>query len=536
MRNTPRRLLGLALFAAIGCSSQSTPVAAPPAPAAPRTPTPFPLSRTNPNIVEEDETHIVERFPKDEYIRVDDRHFRHPLIPQSVEFYREDENYYYVYTFKRSPELDQAERLLHPTPTPRQPRPGTTAIPGPPATDFDDLLPARAPSRIRLEPVAATGLPKAGLWRSSFVIADVNRDGIPDIVAPTSRIGDGKLHIWLGNGKGGFSEWPLKYIVNGKLDPSFSIDYGAVAVGDIDGDGNLDVVTASHYAGLVSLFGDGKGTFRVVRTGLPRRDFSAQAIVLLDADGDGKLDIVASADTSPADTRAADQVRVYLYRPNGWEFKAAGISGGFYSNSLAAWDFDGDGKKDVLTGSHIVGALTLLWRSLGDGTFAPVRFPGIEIYAYHFATAPGTFGKEHRPAFADAYYMLTNQPQEARAPGITVYSFENGAWTRHRVWRKRSGRSAQYALAMGDLDGDGLDDIVFPDSDVDRLRIFFQKPDGSFVEMPENEEPKLDSQGQCVRLADLDGDGRLDIVLSKTVPSYRNENPGGWDVWLNKAK
>src|SRR6266545_7810677 len=56
--------------------------AAPPAPRAsmpPPTPTPLPLSRTNPNIIEEDATHIVERFPKDEYIRVDDRHFKHLL-------------------------------------------------------------------------------------------------------------------------------------------------------------------------------------------------------------------------------------------------------------------------------------------------------------------------------------------------------------------------------------------------------------------------------------------------------------------------
>ncbi len=87
---------------------------------------------------------------------------------------------------------------------------------------------------------------------------------------------------------------------------------------------------------------------------------------------------------------------------------------------------------------------------------------------------------------------------------------------------------------MGDLDGDGLDDIVFADSEIDRLRILFQKPDGTFMEMDESEEPKLDSLGQCIRLADLDGDGRLDIVLSKTVASYRLNDRGGWNVYLNR--
>jgi hypothetical protein len=87
---------------------------------------------------------------------------------------------------------------------------------------------------------------------------------------------------------------------------------------------------------------------------------------------------------------------------------------------------------------------------------------------------------------------------------------------------------------MGDLDGDGLDDIVFPDSEERRLKIFFQQPDGSFVEAAESEEPALDSPGQCVRLADIDRDGRLDVVLAKTVSSVRPGDRGGWDVYLNK--
>jgi FG-GAP-like repeat len=87
---------------------------------------------------------------------------------------------------------------------------------------------------------------------------------------------------------------------------------------------------------------------------------------------------------------------------------------------------------------------------------------------------------------------------------------------------------------MGDLDGDKLDDIVFPDSEERRLRIFFQQPDGTFLEAAEKDEPALDSPGQCVRIADIDRDGRPDLVLSKTVSAVRPEDVGGWDVYLNR--
>jgi hypothetical protein len=386
--------------------------------------------------------------------------------------------------------------------------------------------------------VASSGLPERGLWRHSFVLADMNEDRIPDIVSPPARIGgEPTLHVWLGDGKGKFDRWKLAFQEDGAAS-KLAIDYGGVAVGDIDADGHLDVVSASHGYGLVSLLGDGKGTFRIVRKGLPGRDFSAQAVALVDADADGRLDIVTSrdiVDSTAQSTVDKSQVRVYLYRgADGWEFHRDGIVGGFYSNSLHSWDYDGDGKKDVLTASHYVGALTLLWKNEGSRSFSPVSFPEIEIYAYHFATAPGTFGKERAPAFADGYYMYTNAPQVAKATGISVYAFRNGAWTRHRVWRKKEGKSLQYGLAFADLDGDGLDDVLFPDTAQRRLRVFFQESDGGFREMAESEEPVLDSFGQCVRVADLDGDGRLDVVVSKTVSSTAREDRGGWSIFLNK--
>jgi hypothetical protein len=528
--------LAVAAAATFGCST--TPRSSAPGPTA--TPTPSPLARTNPYVIEETDTYTIQRYPKEEYIRIDDRHIKHPILGVTVEFFREDDKYYYVSVRKRIPEEEALSSQSQPAAQPPAQRPVGATEPGPPLSDFTDIFPPRVSGRVHLEKIDS-GLPKEGLWRASFELADVNEDGILDVVAPPSRIGgDPVLQIFIGDGKGKFSRWPLTFIEAGKERANPAVDYGGVAVGDIDGDGHADVVVASHGGGLVSFFGDGKGGFRIVRDGLPGREFSAQAVVLADVNKDGHPDIIASRDVVEAsDTGVVDkqQVRVYVYLGSrGWQFDADGITGGFYSNSLRAWDFDGDGLKDVLTGSHYNGALTLLWKNEGNGHFTPVSFPDIEIYAYHFATAPGTFGRDRAPAFADAYYMSTSKPEVAHAAGITLYVWKGGAWQRHRVWRKKNAKTLQYALAMGDLDGDGLDDIVFPDSEERRLKIFFQQPDGSFVEAAERDEPALDSPGQCVRLADVNGDGKLDIVLAKTVSSSRPEDTGGWDVYLNRGR
>lgn len=539
-----KRIPFMFLLALVACST-SAPKPVAPAPAA-STPaaatTPVPLSRTNPNIVEETDTYYIERLPKKDFVRVDDSHARHVLLGKAIEFFKEDADYFYISVQKVLPEEAEAARAkaeaeeAHARSAAAPP----ASAPAVSLSEFEDFNPPRVGGRLRLQEVKSSGLPDNGMWRASFVLADVNGDGIPDVVSPPSRIGDGRLHVWIGDGKGHFSAWPIRLTQDGKPVERGSVDYGSVAVGDIDGDGKADIVTASHTAGLNSFFGDGAGGFEMVRTGLPRSEFSAQAIALVDADGDGRLDLVASRDilNSEASPGKVDlmQIRVYLFqgREKGWLLKKDGLTGGFYSNSLTAWDYDRDGKLDILTGSNYVGALSLLWKNMGDGTFSRIEFPEIELYAFHFATAPGTFGAERAAAFADAFLANTTVPTTARAGGVSVYSFADGKWTRHRVWRKKDPKTSVYTVAMGDLDGDGLDDVVFPDGDRRRLRIFFQQPDGSFVEAAEDEEPVLDSPGQCVRLADLNGNGRLDVVLSKTISSMDPRDPGGWQVFLNK--
>ena len=529
------------------CRSRSgPPPALRPGSLRPRRPRPRPtpsIGRVNPFVIEETATYIIERYPKEGYIRVDDRHFKSPIIGAPAEFFKEDDQYYYVKTDKVIPEEEALKRqareragLAPPDPgAPRPSRAHAAAI-----RIRETSSPPRGPASFRLEEVKDSGLPAEGLWRASFSIADMNGDGIPDIVAPPPRMaGESKLHVWLGDGKGHFAPWKLTFLEGGRENPDFAIDYGGVAIGDVDGDGQLDVVAASHNRGLVALFGNGKGTFVVARRGFRGTDFSTQAVALADVNGDGKLDVIAAADKYDAGTTSwnRDQVHVYLSVGNrAFQRKADGIFDGSFSLTAESWDFDQDGRADVLLGSRYFSAVLLLFRNQGDGTFAPVVVPDTEVWSYHFALAPGTVGKDRAPAFADLFYKGSVGAGNLRAAGINIHVNRKGQWEKRVLWREKMSGAVLNTIAFGDLDGDGLDDVVFPDTLRERLRIFLQQPDGTFQEADEKDEPPIGPVAQCVRLADLNGDGRLDVVLSKTVVGSNPPDQGGWSVFLNRRK
>src|SRR5437588_868339 len=101
--------------------------------------------------------------------------------------------------------------------------------------------------------------------------------GILDIV--TANFGN--VSVLLGDGSGGFTAGTAS-IGGGS---GFS-----VALGDVNGDGKLDVVTANLFSSNVSvLLGDGLGGFTASIVG---GSISPQSVALGDINGDGKLDIV----------------------------------------------------------------------------------------------------------------------------------------------------------------------------------------------------------------------------------------------------
>ncbi len=124
---------------------------------------------------------------------------------------------------------------------------------------------------------------------TTFVLADLNRDGKLDVVLPNPLPTVLKLSSYiavaLGNGDGTFKP-VVQYPLN---EPGLN----HVAVGDFNGDGVPDVVATGRSAGVWLLTGIGDGTFHPAQLTIPL--LNAFNISVADLNGDGKLDLVVTA-------------------------------------------------------------------------------------------------------------------------------------------------------------------------------------------------------------------------------------------------
>jgi hypothetical protein len=552
MTTRTRLLAAGALAAALGAAcTSSAPAKKTEAPPALKH---APAAKTDPNVIEETDVYFITRYKKSEMIKVDDYHIRTPVLRVPLRFFKEDAEYYYVRTEKYSREELQAaaaerakaekaeaaakvERQAEAA-IAREPEHKAEFLAIPPATpsDFDAVVPARASAGVRFEKAGA-GLPADGQWRQNFAIADINSDGIPDILAtPPRKSSAHGIPIFLGDGKGGFARREYKFVDAAGGPVPAGVEYGGIVAADFDGDGRLDLATASHGQGVrVFLQRDGD-RFEVVTEGLPPH-FSSQAIAALDADGDGRMDLVVSGDGIEHTPRDAEkhQLRVYLNRGKaGFSYSGPSIESACWSYRLFPFNLEAKGTaSDILTACNFFGGWGLTWKNDGKANFSGEVFALVEQSAFHVGVAPGRFGPGRFPAFADLYIK---QNLGLTASGLNVYYREDGHWNKIAVWRQKNFGARLQSVAMGDIDGDGLDDLLFADNVLHKLRIFYQTADGRFLEAPADREPALGSPAADIRLADLNGDGKLDIALAESVYSENPDDRGGFEVLLNRGK
>ncbi len=259
-------------------------------------------------------------------------------------------------------------------------------------------------------------------------VADFNNDGTPDFVVGNTQ---GDVYLYTGNGNGSFVSQGLK------VNAPFNTTYG-LAAGDFNGDGSNDFVYTSTVSttpyligGVYLALGNGNGTFQVtssngVHVGLLIGDAGDASSVVAagDVDGDGDLDVVVGE----VSTNAANPANVVLFRNLGndvngkptWSTGTVIVAGQDLGSSpnpeappyfpplssqtlaaygLAVGDMDGDGDLDLLVTDRA--SYLYIYRNNGSGSFSVIRYDNISTRPYAYARIHETFCTQLPVAVAD---------------------------------------------------------------------------------------------------------------------------------------
>ncbi len=199
---------------------------------------------------------------------------------------------------------------------------------------------------------------------ASVASADFNRDGKPDLVMTSSN--SDQVSVLLGNGDGLFQS-PRLFDVGAGADGSSGGIFREPVIADLNGDGIPDLAIPNLHAADVSiLLGRGDGTFQ------PQRRFDATAspdsLAAGDFNGDGKVDLVAVQSVQRAGLPFV--VGVLMGRGDGTFAPPVKLTSVFTlgASPIRVGDFDGNGTDDLALVSPQDSRLQV-WLSKGDGTF-----------------------------------------------------------------------------------------------------------------------------------------------------------------------
>jgi hypothetical protein len=407
-------------------------------------------------------------------------------------------------------------------------QPAPTPIPTPAAPDTRDAYVAetKTSERFVVDAIGA-GLPRVGQWRQGFALADVDGDGHVDVVHGPARKMIGTPLIFRGDGKGGFARWTETRF------PRLPYDYGDVAVGDVDGDGIADLALAAHLRGLTVLKGDGRGGFTPLADGLVMVGggppgtggrVSSRAVALADWTGDGRPELIALPDgpvrfaatpETPGRPGIDRGMRVYTFRDGRWQPIApepGDVDDPVFADALTTGDLDGDGTPEVVAATNVTGFTRLVRRRTDTGWRSEDLAAALRPEALVPAVATGDFDGDGRDEIVVGW---SNAEGGVWRSGIDLLrARDDGGFERRAVALEESRRQVT-GLATGDLDGDGARDLVAVRSD-GAIELF--AGDGAGFVTRDAVVPVRDWRRGCsgiaVEVADLDGDGAGDVVAS----------------------
>ncbi len=209
----------------------------------------------------------------------------------------------------------------------------------------------------------------------------------------------------------------------------------SIALGDLDGDGDLDAMVGNLNAANTVWTNDGNGTF--TNSGQALGNSSSWSVALGDLDGDGDLDAMVANDFQPNTVWTNDGTGTFT--------NSGQALGNRYSQSVALGDLDGDGDLDAMVANN---GTNTVWTNDGNGTFTSSGQTLGNRNSYSV-----TLGDLDGDGDLDA--MVANC---CFSPNTVWTNDGNGTFTSSG---QTLGNRFSTSVALGDLDGDGdLDAMV----------------------------------------------------------------------------
>lgn len=366
-------------------------------------------------------------------------------------------------------------------------------------------LPSRA-SQLAFQPpiVVSTGQVTPG----SFVVSDFNGDGKPDLAVadtPATSVGaTGTISIYL-NQAGSLSAVPIvTSLQNGDL-------CGTILVGDLNGDGKMDLVVGTRYANqvILVLLGNGDGTFKQ----LPEIPGSVTFISgkIADFNNDGHPDLFLGGNGSP-----------YLYLGNGdGTFVPQSIPNGSMPGnyqSVAAGNFHGGKNLDAIAADYNNPPYTpgSIDAFPGDGTghLANPAFIKPASIPYPLTVDVGDFNHDGKLDLVvgswGAYILLGNGDGTFQTAANQTVSLASPPVDESHVTNPDT-----YNVVVADLDQNGTPDVAALDSKTGLLSLFLNDGTGTFPNASATPYTfQFPPNTFAMAIADINGDGLPDIVMS----------------------
>ncbi|MFK7888897.1 MAG: LamG-like jellyroll fold domain-containing protein, partial [Gammaproteobacteria bacterium] len=329
---------------------------------------------------------------------------------------------------------------------------------------------------------------------SVLASGDFDNDGHLDLIGATNG---GQVLFYTNDGNGGFSS-------GSELFNTAGYDFRSIATGDLDGDGDLDVVVTNlspdgSEDGILifeNQFAEaGSATFTM--TSMESTSFDAYDVAIADIDGDTRLDIVASFQSGEVIVYEQNTADVFT------RISAASVAG---ARGIDVGDIDGDGSLDIA----VAGSAGVYW--LENDSAANPSFT-LQTALTLSDIADVKIEQLNAGTDADIAYLRDNffgsQIGWLQSDGGVTPAFTQQVITPLQNFSTYSAN-----LVAADIDNSGSTDLILGWTSADQAVIYSNDGSGTFTQ---DTTQSLTPDGPSwVEAADLDGDGDLELLYAQS--------------------